>query len=273
MKVGRFYGIDVHIHWSFWMLILFYLVLVAKSGGLIEGLSAVLFVLAVFFCVLLHEYGHALAARYYGIRTHDITIMPIGGLARLERIPEKPIQELVVAIAGPLVNVAIAVFLMGLVALDVASDWAAPTVEVGNSFVGQLMAVNLFLVLFNMLPAFPMDGGRVVRSLLAMKFGFLRATEIAARLGRWMALAFAVWGIFVSWNPMLVLLAAFVFITGTMELFQVKLRSMQSQAAGQFGSGQWDAASWQQDHNQSSAEYPLKKDGDVIDAVDFRKIR
>lgn len=274
MRIGRLYGIDVHIHWSFWLLILFYLVIVAKSGGLIEGLTAVTFVLAAFFCVLLHEYGHALAARRYGIRTHDITLMPIGGVARLERIPEKPIQEFVVAIAGPLVNVAIAGILAVPVALDISSGWVAPTVEVGGSFLSQLMAVNLFLVLFNMLPAFPMDGGRVLRSLLAMRVGVVRATEIAARLGRWMALAFAVWGIFVSWNPMLVLLAAFVFITGTMELFQVRLRSLQSQAAGPFDSGsQWEPAGWQEEYSEPRNHHPEKQNSDVIDAIDFRQIR
>lgn len=272
MKIGRFYGIDVHIHWSFWLLILFYMVTVAKSGRIAEGLSAFGFVIAAFFCVLLHEYGHALAARRFGIRTLDITLMPIGGLARLERIPENPIQELVVAIAGPLVNVAIAALLSILLVLNVASGWAAPSVAVGGNFVGQLMAINLFLCLFNMLPAFPMDGGRVVRSLLAMKFGLVRATEMAARLGRWMSVAFAIWGIFVSWNPMLVLLAVFVFIAGTIELFQVKIRSMQGQAAGAFGSN-WTATGWHQDYTQTTGGNPTNNEIEVIDAVDFRKIR
>ena len=136
MKVGRFYGIDVHVHWSFWLLIAIYLVSVARSGGLAEGLIAVTFILSVFLCVLLHEYGHAIAARRFGIRTLDITLMPIGGLARLERMPDKPMQEFYVAIAGPLVNVAIAGVLFLVKTLDVITAPAAPTVEFGSNFVG-----------------------------------------------------------------------------------------------------------------------------------------
>lgn len=274
MKVGRFYGIDVHIHWTFWLLVLLYLVMVAKTGQIIEGLSALAFVLAAFFCVLLHEYGHALTARRFGIRTHDITLTPIGGLARLERIPENPMQELVIAIAGPLVNVVIAAILSALVFLGVASDWTAPSVAIGGSFIVQLVVINLVLCLFNMLPAFPMDGGRVLRSLLAMKFGRVRATEIAARLGRWMSLLFAIWGIFVDWNPMLVLLAAFVFISGTAELFQVRLRAMSNQSANPFGSSaDWISHDRQHDRNPSSRQNAANNNSEIIDAVDFRQIR
>lgn len=269
MKVGRFYGIDVHVHWSFWLLIAIYLVSVARSGGLAEGLIAVTFILSVFLCVLLHEYGHAIAARRFGIRTLDITLMPIGGLARLERMPDKPMQEFYVAIAGPLVNVAIAVILFLVKALDLITAPAAPTVDFGSNFVGQLMVVNVGLVLFNMLPAFPMDGGRVLRSLLAIKLGQMRATSIAARVGRWMALVFAIWAIFVDWNPMLLLLAGFIFITGTIELFQVKMRTMQEQS--NFNASFQQSYQWRTPENQGSSG--PSGNSEVIDAIDYKQIR
>lgn len=269
MKAGRFYGIDVHIHWTFWLLIAIYLLAVAQSSGLAQGLLAVALILAVFFCVLLHEYGHALAARRFGIRTLDITLMPIGGLARLERLPDRPWQEFVIAVAGPLVNVAIAVLLLPLVLLDLITTPAAPAIQLGGSLLSQLMYVNIVLVVFNMLPAFPMDGGRVLRSLLAMKLGQLRATSIAARVGRWMALLFAIWAVFIQWNPMLLLLAGFIFVTGTMELLQVKMQSMQQQM-------QHDqeifrrSYSWGNSGADDSA--PPNSQEMIIDAIEVRRI-
>jgi Zn-dependent protease len=270
MKVGRFYGIDVHIHWTFWLLILLYLYLVAKSGQVAEGLIGLSLVLAAFFCILLHEYGHSLAARYFGIRTLDITLTPIGGVARLERLPEKPMQELVVAIAGPLVNVAIAGLLWLVILFGIGSDWAAPSVVIEGGPLGQLLALNLILVAFNMLPAFPMDGDRVLRSLLALKFGFIRATEIAARIGRWMSLVFAIWGIW-TMNPLLVILAAFVFITGTIELFHAKIRSLQ-RSSSPFGNSP-DGASRRWPDADGSQPEQSSREGDVIDAVDYRRVK
>ncbi len=273
MKVGRYLGIDVHIHWTFWLLIFIYLVSVAKTGGLYEGVLAVSFIWSVFFCVLLHEYGHALAARKFGIRTLDITLMPLGGIARLERLPEKPVQELVVALAGPAVNLVISLVLLLVLFLDLIATPAAPSMEIGNSFLGQLMAVNLILALFNMLPAFPMDGGRVLRSLLAIKLGRLRATSIAARIGRWMALALAVWAIFVQWNPMLLLLAGFIFVTGTIELFQVRAQSVMQNMYEQAGDSYRFEWSYGQGQDDSASSGASTKSDDVIDVVDYRKIR
>jgi Zn-dependent protease len=219
-------------------------------------------VMSVFLCVVLHEYGHALAARHYGIRTHDITLMPIGGVARLERMPEEPKQEFVVAIAGPLVNVVIAGGLYLLVLLDLAFGETTPMLQSGSNFLEQLMQINIFLVLFNLLPAFPMDGGRVLRSLLATRFSYLRATEIAARVGRWMALVFAILAV-LSWNPMLLILAAFVFITGMTELFQVRMREALRRTAATPGS-------WRNDDDD---DHPPPGDGPIVDAVDFRQLR
>ncbi len=252
MKIARIRGIDVHIHWTFWLLILFYLVVVSRSAGLAEGLVAVAFILGVFLCVLLHEFGHAAAAAHFGIPTRDITLLPIGGVARLENMPEKPLQELVVAIAGPAVNVAIALVLLIPASLQLLSGWVAPVIGNGGTILSQLLMVNIGLVAFNMLPVFPMDGGRVLRSLLAMRLGHLRATQIAARIGRWLSVALGLWGI-ISGNLMLLVLAGFVFMAGTAELVQATIRNAQT-------------------HFGSPYETGPQFDDDVIDAVEVRNV-
>jgi Zn-dependent protease len=274
MKIARVRGIDIRIHWTFWILILFYLVSVSRTGGVYAGVVAVAFIFSVFGCVLLHELGHATAAGWYGIPTKDITLLPIGGVARLQRLPEKPIQELVVALAGPAVNVVIASLLIIPVSLQVLSAMAAPGIEIGSNFFVQLMFVNVILVLFNLLPAFPMDGGRVLRSLLAMRWGHLKATQIAARLGRWMAVGFGIWAVF-SGNILLVFLAIFVFIAGTAELFQAKMQALQMSTP----TGYRQAASWNystSDERPSKYNYDMDDkgviDADVIDAVNYRKL-
>jgi Zn-dependent protease len=173
--------------------------------------------------VLLHEYGHALAARKYGIATRDITLLPIGGLARLERMPDKPSQELVVALAGPLVNVIIAAGLfLGLTLTGTWQPLASLTTTSGN-LLERLLAVNVFLVLFNLLPAFPMDGGRVLRSLLALQLDYARATRIAARIGQGMAFVFGFIGLFT--NPMLLLIALFVWVGAAQEAAAAEMKA------------------------------------------------
>lgn len=224
MKLGRWGGINVYIHWTFWILIAFYLITVSQQSGPVAGIVAAAFVMSVFACVALHEFGHAGAAAYFGIRTLDITLLPIGGMARLERLPEKPYQELVVALAGPAVNFVIAAGLLPIVMLVAVSTPGSATEIFSLGFAQQLLVANLILAVFNLLPAFPMDGGRVLRSLLAMRMGHLRATEVAARVGRWMALFLGVLGIFYSW--MLVLLAVFIFVAGTAELLAARVRAM-----------------------------------------------
>jgi len=224
LHLGRWLGIDVNIHITFLLLLAF----IGLSHGIAtrsveSALGGVLFFTGLFVCVLLHEYGHALAARRYGIATRDITLLPIGGVARLERMPKKPSQELVVALAGPAVNVVIA---MGLfLGLMLGGKWQ-PLSEltlVNGSFVERLMVVNVFLVLFNLLPAFPMDGGRVLRSLLAMRLPHARATRIAANIGKGMAVLFGFIGLFV--NPMLLLIALFVWIGATQEATAAQMKS------------------------------------------------
>jgi Zn-dependent protease/CBS domain-containing protein len=226
IKLGRLFGIPLYMHWTFLILLAW----IAyghyrQSGDVAVALAGVGFVMAVFGCVVLHELGHALAARRYGIPTADITLLPIGGVARLQRIPEKPEQELVVALAGPAVNVVIA----GIAYLVVTATGARqdvsmnePTFLLRDDFWTRLLMVNLFLVLFNLLPAFPMDGGRVLRALLAMRLDYGRATRIAASVGQMMAIGFVFLGL--SANPMLLLIALFVWIGAEAEASQVQER-------------------------------------------------
>jgi Zn-dependent protease/CBS domain-containing protein len=226
-KLGRVAGIPIYVHWTFLILIAWVLGSSwSRNGDVQEGIRGAAFVLALFGCVVLHELGHALAARRYGIPTRDITLLPIGGVARLERMPEDPWQELIVALAGPAVNVIIAVILFPLIRLsayDVDPDGVEMFLQ--NSFLGNLLVVNIFLCLFNLLPAFPMDGGRVLRALLAMKFPYARATRIAASVGQVMAILFGFLGL-TSGNPMLLLIALFVWIGAEAEASQIEERAM-----------------------------------------------
>jgi Zn-dependent protease/CBS domain-containing protein len=182
----------------------------------------VAFILLLFLAVTLHEYGHALTARKFGIKTRDITLYPIGGVARLERMPEKPIQELWVALAGPAVNVVIAVLLFGWLAFaNTLVPFSQLTLTTG-SFIERLMLVNVSLVVFNLIPAFPMDGGRVLRAILAMNMDYVRATQIASTVGQGLAFLFGLAGLF--GNPMLLFIAFFVWMGASQEasLLQMK---------------------------------------------------
>jgi Zn-dependent protease len=223
-KLGRMFGIDVYMHATF-------LVLLAWIGLMHwtaeQSLAAVawgiVFVLALFGCVVLHEFGHALTARRYGIATRDITLLPIGGLARLERMPEEPIQEFWVAIAGPAVNLVIAGVLFAWIA--VFGEWQ-PVEELGvggGSFLERLLFINILLMVFNLLPAFPMDGGRVLRALLATCMDYARATQHAATVGQGMAIFFGFVGL--MGNPILIFIALFVWIGATQEAQMVQMKS------------------------------------------------
>lgn len=223
-KVGELRGIGVYMHATF-LILLGFVVLSHWSAGASVGktLEGVGFILAVFGCVVMHEFGHALMAARYGIKTRDITLLPIGGLARLERMPDEPLQELWVALAGPAVNVVVAAALF--VAIRFTNVWA-PLEQLsiaGGPFLQRLMAVNVFLVVFNMLPAFPMDGGRVLRALLATRLEYTRATQIAANIGQAMALLFGFMGFF--YNPFLMFIALFVWIGAAQEASMVQMKS------------------------------------------------
>lgn len=202
--LGKLSGIDVRVHWTFLLLPAWvFLTSVAGGSGAVAASVSVLFILAVFGCVLLHEMGHALMARCFGIPTRNITLLPIGGVASLQRMPRQPSQELAIAVAGPLVNVVIATVLfvgLGLV----------PVTNTLTTLLTQLALVNVALVIFNMLPAFPMDGGRVLRAILATYMRYERATGIAATVGQVTAILFGVLGL-LSGNLILALIAAFIY--------------------------------------------------------------
>lgn len=216
VTIARIAGTEIRIHLTFLLLLLWIGIAQYYQGGTAEALDGVLFVIAVFACVVLHELGHALAARRYGIATPDITLLPIGGIANLSRIPDNPTEEIVIAFAGPLVNVVIAAVL--ILFLGARIDFAAMA-EIENpayGFLARLAAVNIFLVLFNLIPAFPMDGGRVLRAVLAYRFGRARATAIAATIGQGLAFVFGFLGL-VGGNPILVFIAIFVYLAAAAE--------------------------------------------------------
>ncbi|MCG3199637.1 MAG: hypothetical protein GHCLOJNM_04161 [bacterium] len=223
-RIGSIAGIEVYLHATFLILLLFVgMAHLAAGGNAAAAITGVVFLCALFGCVFLHELGHALAARSFGIATRDITLLPIGGLARLERMPEKPLQELWVAVAGPLVNVAIAIALFVWLSLTGAPAPLADFDFTQGSLLQRLMVVNLFLVLFNLLPAFPMDGGRVLRAMLATRMDYTQATQIAASIGQAMAFLFGFVGLFTS--PFLLFIALFVWIGAAQESSMVQLKS------------------------------------------------
>lgn len=222
-RIGRMFGSEVRIHVTFVLLLLW----IGLSAYAAEGFGAailnVLFVLALFMCVVLHEFGHALMARRYGIKTPDITLLPIGGLARLERMPDDPKQEILVALAGPAVNVVIWAILVVIVGAQAGLVQLESLENAGSDFLAQIAAVNLLLVLFNMIPAFPMDGGRVFRAVLTIWLGRERATSAAATIGQAIAVLFALLGI-LSGNLILLLIALFIFAAATAENADVQMR-------------------------------------------------
>ena len=228
--IGRVAGIKLRVHATFLILLAWLALVDYRNTGTVAGaLLGISFTLALFASVLLHELGHAVAARRVGVPTRDITLLPIGGVARLEHIPDKPKQELGISLAGPAVTVLI-VLVLGLV-LRLAGQPILLTqsaIARGNAgaFLAQLMWLNVTLLLFNLLPAFPMDGGRVLRSLLALHRDYLQATEIAARVGRAFALLFGVVGLF--FNPFLMLIALFIWVSAAAESGALHERSVLS---------------------------------------------
>ena len=225
LKIAKLAGIDIFIHFTFFILLTWVALIQLKLNGSIgAAFSGVVFILAIFSCVVLHELGHALAAKKYGIKTRDIILLPIGGVARLEKMPNQPIQELWVALAGPAVNVVI-------VALLAVYLWITNTLTPDNQltmttagFVERIMGVNIFLILFNMIPAFPMDGGRVFRALLATRLAYVRATQISANLGQAIALLFGIIGLF--YNPILLFIAFFVWMGAAQETRMIRMKSV-----------------------------------------------
>ncbi len=222
VTIGRVAGTAVRIHITFILFLVWIGASALRHDGADAALRNLLFIVLLFACVLLHEFGHILTARRYGINTPEVTLLPIGGVASLERIPEKPSQELAVALAGPAVNIVIA-FVLILVAGAVIPEEMQKIDDPRISLVARLAGANLFLAIFNLIPAFPMDGGRVLHAILSMKMGPQRATSIAARIGQGFAFVLGFAGLF--GNPMLLFIAIFVYVAAAGEAQDSALRS------------------------------------------------
>lgn len=223
--IGRITGTEIKVHLTFVLFLGWWTLLGYRAGGPSGGITAALLLLALFACIVLHEFGHILMARRFGVRTPDVILLPIGGVARLERIPDEPRQELLIALAGPAVTAALALIFyltLRLTGGDAEVDQLSPLAP----FLNQLLVTNVWLLLFNMIPAFPMDGGRVLRALLASRLGLARGTRVAATLGQSLAMLGGLYGI-TAQHPFLVLIAFFVFLGATAEA-----QAMETRVAG-----------------------------------------
>jgi len=224
LNIGRVAGTVVRIHITFLLFLAWIFAANYAAGGAATAWNSLLFLVLLFLCVLLHEFGHIFTARAFGVTTPYVTLLPIGGVAQLERIPEEPWEEFLIAIAGPLVNVVIAGALMLFSGAHLEAGAAIGVDNSQISMVDRLAAVNLFLALFNLIPAFPMDGGRVLRALLATRLGYVRATEIAASIGQFVAFALGFIGLL--YNPILIFIAIFVYLAASSEAHMVALRAV-----------------------------------------------
>jgi len=224
INIGRIAGTTIKIHVTFVLFLGWIAISSWVSGGPAAAWTSLAFMILLFACVLAHEFGHIFVARYFGVATPTVTLLPIGGVAQLERIPEKPSEEFLVAIAGPLVNVVIAIVLVVAFGASLDAGSLAGVDKTAVSMLDRLAAVNLFLVVFNLIPAFPMDGGRVLRALLASRLGYVRATEIAASIGQVVAFGLGFLGLF--GNPLLIFIAIFVYLAASSEAQLVAIRAM-----------------------------------------------
>jgi Zn-dependent protease/CBS domain-containing protein len=223
-RIGKIAGIDVYVHATFLILLAWIgLGEFFRSGDLGKVAVSVGFMLTVFFIVVLHELGHALTARRFGIKTKDIVLLPIGGVARLEKMPENPRHEILVGLAGPAVNVVLALALGAIVSALSGLDTIFRVDVLGDTFLPRLVWVNVFLAVFNLIPAFPMDGGRVLRAMLALRMDRVRATQIAAHLGQGLALLMGLLGLF--FNPVLVFIALFIWMGAAEESAMTQMSS------------------------------------------------
>jgi len=224
LSIGKVAGTVVRIHLTFLLFLAWIFAASYSRGGSETAWDSVLFMVLLFTCVLLHEFGHIFTARAFGVSTPYVTLLPIGGVAQLERIPEEPGQEFLIAIAGPLVNIVIAILLIVFGGAALTQN-AATGIDNGTiSMIDRLAAVNLFLALFNLIPAFPMDGGRILRAALAAKLGYVRATGIAAAIGQFVAFALGFIGLL--YNPILIFIAIFVYLAASSEAHMVALRAV-----------------------------------------------
>lgn len=206
----RVFGINVKLHVTFLILLAFIL--------LAEGLASAVFLAIIFAFVVFHELGHSLVAIGHGLRVRSITLLPIGGVASIEDMPEEPWTEIKIALAGPAVNLAFAAILYPMALLY------------PSGLLRGMLTVNLLLAMFNLLPGFPMDGGRVLRAALALRKGMTEGTRIAARVGRWTALGIGLLGVLTG-RTGLVLIAIFIYFAGKQEELFVRWRRAQREAA------------------------------------------
>ncbi|KPQ08762.1 MAG: Zn-dependent protease [Saliniramus fredricksonii] len=224
IPIGVIAGTVVKLHITFILFLVWLAGMQWTMAGFEAALDLVILIVLIFACVVAHEFGHIFAARRYGIRTPEVILSPIGGIANLERMPDKPREELIVALAGPAVNVVIAIVLFFILRATIDFE---DILQIENPAIGlaaRLMAVNIILVVFNMIPAFPMDGGRVLRALLAMRMPAPKATRIAGRIGQAAAFAFAIIGLF--WNPILIIIAVFVYLAASAEVEQTAVKDV-----------------------------------------------
>jgi Zn-dependent protease/predicted transcriptional regulator len=227
-KIISIRGIRLYVHWTFLFLIGWVVLVNARMGNDIIQLSwSVMFILAVFACVALHEFGHALMAARFGIKARNIVLLPIGGIASIEKFPDNPRQELAISLAGPLVNIIIA-GLLWLLFLPGTAFWSMPadaSIMHGHDFMANLFIANLALAFFNLIPAFPMDGGRVLRALLGFKLNYIQATAIAAAVGRIIAIGFIAMGILLM-NPFLPIIGIFIIFSAGTEEYYLRLKAL-----------------------------------------------
>jgi len=233
-KIATVRGIDIKIHVTFFLILVYAAIVFGSNGRGVNGaIFGIVATLLLFVCVVLHELGHSLVAQRYGITVRDITLWPIGGVARLERIPDKPAQEFWIAIAGPAVNFVIVgvIFVVAQVLARIQVGFDLGALERGMlqlqvpSLLAYLFTTNLFLGVFNLIPAFPMDGGRILRALLASRMDYTRATAIAVAIGQNLALLAGLYG-FLTGQFNLVLIAIFVFMAAGSEGQMVQVKSV-----------------------------------------------
>jgi Zn-dependent protease len=225
LRIATGFGIPVYVHWTFLFLPL--LILWRPTDSDFSLAAAFTLLPLIFACVVLHEFGHALMARRFGIKTHDVTLYPIGGVARLAKMPEKPLEEFLIAVAGPAVNVVLAILLSVVLGSLALFDYHLVVSTFAGHIGLQLLAANVFLFMFNLVPAFPMDGGRVLRALLAAGLGHYQGTQVAVGVGLVVALLLAVVGMIVLPFSLLPVVMGFVMIAGLQELAVVRAREQQ----------------------------------------------
>jgi Zn-dependent protease/CBS domain-containing protein len=223
ITLGRVAGTEIKVHLTFFILVVFWAMAGYQQAGPAGAVAACLLLFALFACVLLHEFGHILMAGRFGVRTPDVILLPIGGVARLERIPDEPKQELLIALAGPAVTLAIVVALYAVLALG-GNPPRLGELDPDGPFLETLLRVNFYLLVFNLFPAFPMDGGRVLRALLASRLGLIAGTRIAARFGQASAVVAGLYGLSTG-QPLLALVALFVFLGAGAEAAAVETRA------------------------------------------------